>query len=89
MPIDPNTGHLITLIVVLITFLLLIILVEFFINRMLHKQNEDLEREIKLNERLYQISRNKAFHSGVEHAEDVIKGYTSEEFHHFFNKQQH
>ena len=86
MPIDPNTGPLIALILVLIVFLLLIILVEFFINRMLLKENEELERTIEENEDRHRISNSDAFYSGVQHAEGVIKSYTSEEFHHFFNK---
>ena len=86
MPIDLNTGPLITLIVVLIAFLLLIILIEFFISRMLQKQNEELQRTIKANEDLHRISKNRVFESGVEHAIGTIKNFTSEEFHHFFNK---
>ena len=86
MPIDPNTGHLITLIVALILFQLLIIIFEFLLNRMLLKENEELERTIEENERRHQINKSEVFYSGVEHAKDVIKNYTSEEFHHFFNK---
>ena len=86
MPIDPNTGHLITLIAALILFQLIIIIFEFLLNRMLLKENEELERTIEENERRHQINKSEVFYAGVEHAEDVIKGYTSEEFHHFFNK---
>ena len=86
MPIDLNTGPLITLIVALIAFLLLIILVEFFINRILQKENEEMYRTMESIIETSDSKRQESFMAGEKHAMKKIKGYTSEEFHHFFNK---